>query len=121
VSRVDPIALFAHFGVDLKAELHGLGQEEAAAKLDELKQRAKKVHKRLALKHHPDVNDGDDTTMKMLNNAMTQIEQLAILTRPKPKPVMRGIFVQFSSGAASTSTTTSTGTWSSVYYTRGFG
>jgi hypothetical protein len=115
----DPKATLAIFGIDLETELGDgpLTAEQAKAKLADIKARAKKRYRELALEHHPD-KSGDDTEMKRINDAYDWVQRLAVTTRQRPKPVVRatgGVTVYVvrtgTMWATNTSTTTTTGEW----------
>lgn len=83
---------------------------EGAALLDDLKREAKRRHRQLALEHHPDRTGGDDSVMKTLNRVMGEIEKLVV--KPRPQPIIRFVDVRWSSGGASSGTSTTTSwTW----------
>lgn len=88
------------------------GYHQALVGVDEFKELVKKQRKRLAIKHHPDRNSGDDALMKEVNNAADLL--LMIEIKPIPPPQLRPMVrvFRFDLGTAYTNTTDSTYTWS---------
>lgn len=108
--NINYVKLFSYFGVNLHSVFNGVsGHEEAYKRFEQAKIEAKKNYKKLALKYHPDRNDGDDTKMKELNSLYDLLEK-SKYNIPRPQPTFRVTSVTFYNQTSTTTTTDGTST-----------
>ena len=95
--QINPIALFALFGINIRQFMESAANaKEAETKFEEAKALAKKEFKSRALDLHPDRNGGDDSKFKELAEMYQFLKTLKVELRPKLRapPVRQVVRVQ---------------------------
>jgi hypothetical protein len=74
-------------------EVHHTDPGLRPARLQEFKERAEKVYRKLALELHPD-RGGDTERMALVNAAMDLLRATEIRLAPAPRPIPQGVQVR---------------------------
>lgn len=88
--------------------------EEATNKLENFKKLVLKQRKKLALKYHPDINNGEEERMKTVNKIVDIVNQLHIKRRPQN--YFRVVINPYIFSQTNTSTTTSASFFTATGY-----
>jgi len=86
----------------------------AIQKLEEFKEVIKSQRKKLVKKYHPDLQNGNEEKMKLINNTVDELMKIQIQIRP---PMPRIMHIVINHSFRNSSTTTS---YSSGFYTNNF-
>ena len=120
MERKELIEVFTALEMDLEHVFRMLNvrsREELKSNIEAIKEDTKKQYRCLALKYHPDKNDGDDTKMKVVNEAYAKVKNLRVAD-PPPMRVQQVMVFSFGGGFTQTSATSYTTGTSSFYWRR---